>query len=48
MLPINFDFKLASSVENFGGTEGYLLHFVRERGVISRLPRTSKFVGTKI
>ena len=48
MLPINFNFKLASSVENLGAVNRYPPRVVWKRCAISCLPRTSKFVGTKI
>lgn len=48
MLPINFNFELASSVENFGGVVRYPLHFVGKRGASSCVPRSFEFVGTKI
>ena len=47
MLPINFNFKLASSVENLGGVNRYPPRVVWKRYASSYVPRTSKFVGTK-
>lgn len=48
MLPINFNFKLASSVEKFESAEGYPPQLVEKECVTLYVPRTFKFVGTRI
>lgn len=47
MLPINFNFKLASSVENLGGVVRYLLQQSEKPNQTLCVPRIFEFVGTK-
>ena len=48
LLQVNFAFSLASSVENFGGAEGYPPQLVEKECVNLCVLRTFKFVGTRI
>lgn len=41
LLPIKFDFNMASSIENFGGAEGYPPHYVEKVSLNLCVPRVS-------
>lgn len=48
LLPVNFTFSLARSVEKFESAEGYPPQLVEKECVNLCVPRTFKFVGTRI